>query len=114
VHTSALESCVHINNEKITSPVWGNFDCGYAVVCWRETTRIKTPTVGWYPDILAVARIHGHAGKTRMIWVDPDPRLVVHDRRPECRLWTLHGYSECGIPEPGRGQVWLGEATADG
>jgi len=86
------------------------FDCGYAVVCWRETTRIETPTVGWYPDIKAVVRIHGHGGKTRLVWLDDDPRDIFHTTTIACQYSGDHPYDSCEISEPGREQVWLGEA----
>ena len=47
------------------------FDCGYVVLCWT-TTQVSVPTVGWYPNIDAVVKIHGHNGKTIVAW-EQDP-----------------------------------------
>lgn len=32
----------------------------------------ENPTLSWYDNIQAVVQIHGHKGKTRIHWLDPD------------------------------------------
>ncbi len=46
------------------------FSCGYVILCWRLATKVGINTIGWYPNIESVEKIHGHAGATKVVWVD--------------------------------------------
>jgi hypothetical protein len=42
------------------------FDTGWCALVWLS----DTTALSFYPDIDAIDRIHGHAGQTRVTWID--------------------------------------------
>lgn len=44
------------------------FEDGHAVIRWRTATS----STACYDSIEDVETIHGHGGKTRIVWVDPE------------------------------------------
>jgi len=51
------------------------FPCGTCVLRWRQDTNVKAQSTGVYESVEHVELIHGHNGKTRMVF----PSSPSHD-----------------------------------
>ena len=45
------------------------FEGGTVVLCWNQNPSIPS-TVAVYPNLDTMTRIHGHRGKTQVVWMD--------------------------------------------
>lgn len=52
------------------------FDTGWCALVWLTAKS----SMSYYPDIVAVETIHGHEGRTKVVWVDDESSNVVIQR----------------------------------
>jgi hypothetical protein len=48
------------------------FDNGLYALAWRSLHKM----VGVYTSIAELKEVHGHGGKTEVVWIDPDPKAL--------------------------------------
>lgn len=54
------------------------FDDGTVALRWRPADGVD-PTTVLHPSVDNVVALHGHGGRTRLVWVDPPPQdAAVH------------------------------------
>lgn len=49
------------------------FSNGLVALTWFNPRIAQWTSVSLYPDMDVVEQIHGHGGKTEIVWVDPAP-----------------------------------------
>ena len=47
------------------------FTSGYCALTWLSPLGTYT----WYPSAKALIEVHGHGGRTKIIWLDAEPGL---------------------------------------
>lgn len=78
------------------------FASGKVVLSWLA----PTSSVAVYDGVADVEKIHGHEGKTRVVWVDDEPGREPRWAYPH---GTLGGSNYTVTVDPSRWQLWLKE-----
>ena len=52
------------------------FDTGWCALTWLT----GKSAMSWYPDIETIVAIHGHEGRTKVMWVDDESSNVIIKR----------------------------------